>query len=122
MHQFPFLRRRLSLIVCMAMMLKLFTPALGQAMDMVPLDPLALELCSAAGSKPQQVPVAGHAMKHCALCSSLSATGASAPPPAAGMLSAVVLLSCGAAVLPPAPAAPLSWQPWSPAQPRAPPL
>lgn len=120
MHQFLFLRRRLSLIVCMAMMLKLLTPALGQAMEVLTLDPLALEVCSAAGSKPQQVPIAGHAMQHCALCS-LGASGAGAPPPAAGMLPAIVLLPRGAAVLAPARVAPQSWLSWSPAQARAPP-
>lgn len=117
MHLFLRQRRRFkvrfSLIVCMAIMLNAFAPALGQAMAVLSFDPLAGEICSAGGK--QQIPVAGHDMKHCALCASL----AGAPPPAPVMFA----LPAAAGALPPALryAAPALHRPWRDARPRAPP-
>lgn len=126
MHQFLHQRRRLSLIVCIAIMLNLFTPALGQAMAVLTFDPLAGEICSAGaldsagntvgnnGGK-QHIPVAGHDMKHCALCASLA--GAPPPLPVAFTLPA----TAGAALPARYYAAPTLHQPRLDARPRAPP-
>jgi hypothetical protein len=121
MHQFLHQRRRFkvrfSLIVCIALMLNLFTPALGQAMAVLTFDPLAGELCSAGttGNGQQQIPVAGHDMKHCALCASL--TGA--PPPAPVNFA---LPEAGGAQSPALRyVAPALHQPWPDGRPRAPP-
>ena len=123
MHLFLHQRRRFkvrfSLIVCIAIMLKLFTPALGQAMAVLTFDPLAAEICSVGGNGngngQQQIPVAGHDMKHCALCASL----AGAPPPA----PVTFALPAAAGALSPALhyVAPALHQPWRDARPRAPP-
>ena len=73
-------RRRTSLIVCMAILLNLLTPALAQAMSSLLRDPLALDICSATPAKRgQDVPLAG--MKHCAFCATHATP--SAPPPSA---------------------------------------
>ena len=117
MHQLLHQRQRLSLIVCIAIMLNLFTPALGQAMAVLTFDPLADEICRAGATAngKQQIPVAGHDMKHCALCASL----AGAPPPAPVTLA----LPAAAGALSPALhyLAPALFRPWREARPRAPP-
>ena len=117
LHQRRRFKVRFSLIVCIAIMLNLFTPALGQAMAALTFDPLAGEICSAGttGSGKQQIPVAGHNMKHCALCASL----AGAPPPA----PVIFALPAAAGALSPALSyvAPALRQPWFDARPRAPP-
>ena len=80
-------RRRTSLIVCIAILLNLLTPALGQAMSTLLRDPLALDICSASPAKrTQDMPVAG--MKHCAFCAT-HATPA-APPPSVPALVALL--------------------------------
>ena len=121
----PFLsqRRHISVIVCFAIMLNMLWPALGQATVAPGLDAIAAEICSASGnvySSPasenqQPGPIAGHHLKHCALCASL----ATAPPPAPfalrGPLTAIA----------PGPAAgytaPTPQRAWPDARPRAPP-
>ena len=117
LHQRRRFKVRFSLIVCIAIMLNLFTPALGQAMAVLTFDPLAGEICSASatGNGQQQIPVAGHDMKHCALCASL----AGAPPPAPVIFG----LPAAADALSPALhyVAPALHQPWRDARPRAPP-
>jgi Protein of unknown function (DUF2946) len=120
MHLFLHQRRRFSLIVCIAIMLNLFTPALGQAVALLSMDPLAGELCRAAtgkngdGNQPQ-LPGAGHHLKHCAWCASL----AGAPPPARVTVQLPAAVAATGQVThyraPPPP------QPWSDAHPRAPP-
>ncbi|MBP1204479.1 hypothetical protein JOD97_002521 [Duganella sp. 1411] len=73
-------RRRTSLIVCMAILLNLLTPALGQAMSSLLRDPLALDICSATPAKrDQDMPHAG--MKHCPFCATHATP--TAPPPCA---------------------------------------
>lgn len=82
-------RRRTSLIVCIAILLNLLTPALGQAMSSLLRDPLALDICSATPAKRgqgQDMPAAG--MKHCAFCAT-HATPA-APPPSVPVLVALL--------------------------------
>lgn len=123
MPQFLSQRRHISLIVCLALMLNLLWPALGQAMVAPGIDAIAGEVCSASGniySTParngqQQVPIAGHHLKHCALCASL----AGAPPPASLALRAPI----AATALFPAPGyeAPTPCCAWPDARPRAPP-
>lgn len=121
MHQFLHQRRRFkvrfSLIVCIAIMLNLLTPALGHALTVFTVDPLAGELCSATGTArgKQPIPVAGHDMKHCALCASL----AGAPPPAPVLLA--LPAADGGYPLPLHYAAPTPCPPWPDARPRAPP-
>lgn len=84
-------RRRTSLIVCIAILLNLLTPALGQAMSSLLRDPLALDICSATPAKRgqdrgQDMPAAG--MKHCAFCATHAAPAA--PPPSAPVLVALL--------------------------------
>ncbi|MEV4781737.1 DUF2946 family protein [Burkholderia sp. LMU1-1-1.1] len=109
-------RRRTSLIVCIAILLNLLTPALGQAMSTLLRDPLTLDICSATPAKrTQDMPVAG--MKHCVFCAT-HATPA-APPPS---IPALVALLDGHDAYPsldylsPSPLAA-----WSGAKPRGPP-
>ena len=123
MHPFLSQRRHISVIVCFAIMLNLLWPALGQAMAAPRLDAIAAEICSASGnvySSParenqQPGPIAGHHLKHCALCASLAA----APPPAPFALRASLTATapCPAAGY----AAPMPHRAWPDARPRAPP-
>ena len=123
MPQFLSQRRHISLIVCLALMLNLLWPALGQAMMAPGIDAIAGEVCSASGtvySTParndqQQVPIAGHHLKHCALCASL----AGAPPPAPLALRAPIAAS--AVFSAPGYTAPAPCCAWPDARPRAPP-
>ena len=123
MPQFLSQRRHISLIVCLAIMLNILWPAPGQAMATPGADAIGGEICSAngnvyripAGKHPQPAPVAGHHLKHCALCTSL----AGAPPPAP-----FALRSHGAAMAPhalPGYTAPAPRAAWPDARPRAPP-
>ena len=109
-------RRRTSLIVCIAILLNLLTPALGQAMSSLLRDPLALDICSATpAQRGQDMPVAG--MKHCAFCAT-DATP-SAPPPSA---PARVALRDGHDAYPSSDYLPPSPLPvWSDSRPRGPP-
>lgn len=117
MHRLFFQRRRISLIACLAMLLNIWAPALGKTIDVLLLDPLVMEICSASGSK--QIPVAGHAMKHCALCASLSGSGAAAPPPQLPLLS--LLTTTGPGWPLPQYRTPQPSSTWPAARPRAPP-
>lgn len=123
MPEFLSQRRHISLIVCLAIMLNVLWPALGQAAMAPGVDAIAGEICSAsgnvyssrAGKKPQPAPVAGQHLKHCALCTSL----AGAPPPAP------FALRCAIAATATFPAAgytaPTPPPAWPDARPRAPP-
>lgn len=123
MPQFLSQRRHISLIVCLAIMLNLLWPALGQAMMAPGIDAIAGEVCSASGNvyrtparnDQQQVPIAGHHLKHCALCASL----AGAPPPAPLALRAPIAAS--AVFSAPGYTAPAPCCAWPDARPRAPP-
>ncbi len=110
-------RRGHSLIVCMAILLNLLAPAIGQAMATLADAPLALEICSATPAKPAPGDTSTHALKHCVFCATHA--GTCAPPPATASLLAVLrghdaypALRC------PSPAPLFNW---SSAQPRGPP-
>ena len=109
-------RRRTSLIVCIAILLNLLTPGLGQAMSTLLRDPLALDICSATPAKrSQHMPAAG--MKHCVFCATHATP--TAPPPAIPVL---VALLDGHDVYPsPRYLSPSPLAAWSGAQPRGPP-
>lgn len=109
-------RRRTSLIVCIAILLNLLTPALGQAMSTLLRDPLTLDICSANPAKrTQDMPVAG--MKHCVFCATHATP--SAPPPS---VPALVALLDGHDVYPsPNYLSPSPLPAWSGAKPRGPP-
>lgn len=112
-------RRGYSLIVCLAILLNLLAPAIGQAMALPARDPLALEICSvnAAPAKAPGEP-ASHAMKHCVLCA-LHA-GSAAPPPATRGL--VVVLAGHDHYPAPHYQSPSPPHVWSAAAPRGPPF
>lgn len=117
MHRLFLQRRRISLIACLAILLNIWAPALGKTVDVLLLDPLVMEICSASGNK--QIPVAGHAMKHCALCASLGGSGAGAPPPRPPELGLLATTDHGW----PSPhyRSPRPFSAWPAALPRAPP-
>lgn len=111
-------RRGYSLIVCMAIVLNLFAPAIGHAMARLAGDPLALDICSSsAPAKPAPGDPATHAIKHCALCATHADTYA---PPFAPSTALAVLRGHDAY---PAPhyQSPTPRFNWSSAQPRGPP-
>ena len=79
-------RRGYSLIVCMAIVLNLFVPAIGHAMAALARDALTLEICSSGTpAKPAPGDPATHAIKHCALCATHTDTYAPPPAPSAGL-------------------------------------
>nr|WP_315401555.1 DUF2946 family protein [uncultured Duganella sp.] len=109
-------RRRTSLIVCIAILLNLLTPALGQAMSTLLRDPLSLDICSANPSKrTTDTPAAG--MAHCAFCATHATP--SAPPPS---MPALIALIDGHDVYPSATySSPSPLPAWPNARPRGPP-
>ncbi|RFP21655.1 DUF2946 domain-containing protein [Duganella sp. BJB488] len=114
-------RRGYSLIVCMAILLNLFAPAIGHAMATLAGDPLVLEICSSSSSSAPTKPAPGdpatHAIKHCALCATHADTYA--PPPAPS--SALTVLRGHDAYPALHYQSPTPLFNWSSAQPRGPP-
>jgi hypothetical protein len=112
-------RRGYSLIVCLAILLNLLAPAIGQAVAQASRDPLALEICSvnAAPVKAPGAP-ASHAMKHCVLCA-LHADSAAPPPATRGL---VVVLAGHDHYPAPRYQSPSPRPLWSGAAPRGPPV
>lgn len=109
-------RRQTSWIVCIAILLNLLTPALGQAMSTLLRDPLAFEICSATPVK-RAPDMPQHAMKHCVFCAT-HATPA-APPPS--MPAPLALLAGHDAYPSPHYLSPAPLSTWSSAKPRGPP-
>ena len=109
-------RRQTSWIVCIAILLNLLTPTLGQAMSTLLRDPLAFEICSATPAK-RAPDMPQHAMKHCVFCAT-HATPA-APPPS---MPAPIALLAGHDLYPsPHYLSPAPLSTWSSAKPRGPP-
>jgi hypothetical protein len=109
-------RRHTSWIVCIAILLNLLTPTLGQAMSSLLRDPLAFEICSATPAKrtPDTPP---HAMRHCVFCATHASP--SAPPPSVS--TPIALLAGHDAYPPPHYVSPSPLSAWSGARPRGPP-
>ncbi|HEX8405411.1 MAG TPA: DUF2946 family protein [Duganella sp.] len=109
-------RRQTSWIVCIAILLNLLTPTLGQAMSTLLRDPLAFEICSATpGKRTPDMPL--HAMKHCVFCATHASPAA--PPPS---VPAPIALWAGHDVYPFFNyLSPLPLSSWSSAKPRGPP-
>ena len=109
-------RRRTSLIVCIAILLNLLTPALGQAMSTLLRDTLTLDICSANPAKRSpDMPVAG--MKHCVFCATHATPDA--PPPSVPAL--VALLDGHDVYSSPNYLSPSPLPAWSSTKPRGPP-
>ncbi|MRW88917.1 DUF2946 domain-containing protein [Duganella sp. FT80W] len=110
-------RRLTSLIVSLAILLNLCAPSLSQAVTLLTLDPLTMDICSASADRhaPAKLPL--HGTQHCALCA--AHTGGAAPPPAAASLMTVLrghdAYPAAATATPPHSAT------WPAAQPRGPP-
>lgn len=109
-------RRRTSLIVCIAILLNLLTPALGQAMSTLLRDPLALDICSATPAK-SAPDMAAQGMRHCAFCATHASPAA--PPPSVPAL--IALLDGHDAYPSPNYLSPSPLPAWSGAKPRGPP-
>ena len=115
-------RRLHSLIVCLAILLNLFAPAIGHAMASLSPDAPLLEMCSAAPALTAAAPasprdqLAAHGMKHCMFCASHADTYV--PPALPGL---VAVLDGHDAYPAPAYQSPAPLVIWSSAQPRGPP-
>ena len=109
-------RRHTSWSVCIAILLNLLTPTLGQAMSTLLRDPLAIEICSATPAK-RAPDMPQHAMKHCVFCATHASPAA--PPP---FVPAPMALPAGRDVYPaPGYLSPSPLAAWSSGKPRGPP-